>query len=89
MRVDTLFQTWDNPTMTVIADQKRRIVLPKPVKPGDALDISVLGERMIIQVLKKTMAVPPVTARPLEAAALTSIDLDEPAFMPLTDESPA
>lgn len=75
--------------MIVTADQKRRIVLPKPVQPGDALDISVLGERMILQVLKKPTAVPPVTARPLEVKALASVDLDEPAFMPLTDESPA
>lgn len=75
--------------MVVTADQKRRIVLPKPVQPGDALDISVLGERMILQVLKKPTAVPPVTERPLEAKALASVDLDEPAFMPLTDESPA
>ncbi len=75
--------------MIVTADQKRRIVLPKPVQPGDALDISVLGERMILQVLKKPAAVPPVTARPISAEALTFIDLDEPAFMPLTDESPA
>lgn len=75
--------------MIVTADQKRRIVLPKPVQPGDALDISILGERMILQILKRPTAVPPVTARPIKAEALTFIDLDEPAFMPLTDESPA
>jgi hypothetical protein len=75
--------------MIVTADQKRRIVLPKLVQPGDALDLSVLGERMILQVLKKPRAVPPVTARPLEAGALRFVDLDEPAFMPMTDESPA
>jgi len=80
---------WDNPTMIATADQKRRVVLPKPVQPGDVLDISVLGERMILQVLKKPTAVPPVTARPLEAEALTFVDLDEPAFMPVSDESPA
>ena len=75
--------------MVVTADQKRRIVLPKPVQPGDALDISVVGERMILQVLRKPKAVPPVTARALEAEALAVVDLDEPAFLPLTDESPA
>lgn len=75
--------------MIVTADQKRRIVLPKPVQPGDVLDVSVLGERMILQVLKKPTAVPPVTARALEAEALAVVDLDEPAFMSLTDESPA
>jgi hypothetical protein len=75
--------------MIVTADQKRRIVLPKPVQPGDALDISVLGERMILQVLKKPAAVPPVAERALQQRDLAGIDLDEPAFLPLTDESPA
>jgi len=75
--------------MIVTADQKRRIVLPKPVQPGDALDLSVLGERMILQVLKKPTAVPPVATDALEALDLATIDLDEPAFLPLTDESPA
>jgi hypothetical protein len=75
--------------MIATADQKRRIVLPKPVEPGDVLDISVLGQRMILQVLKKPTAVPPVAARPMQEALLATIDLDEPAFMPLIDESPA
>ena len=75
--------------MIVTADQKRRIVLPKPVQPGDALDISVLGERMILHVLKKPTAVPPVATKALEARILAAIDLDEPAFLPMTDESPA
>jgi hypothetical protein len=75
--------------MIVTADQKRRIVLPKPVQPGDALDISVLGERMILQVLKKPVALPPVAKRALQQRDLAGIDLDEPAFLPLTDESPA
>lgn len=75
--------------MIVVADQKRRIVLPKPVRPGDALDVSVLGKRMVLQVLQKPTAVPPVAARSFESPLLVSIDLDEPAFLPLTDESPA
>ena len=75
--------------MIVTADQKRRIVLPKPVQPGDALDISVLGRRLILHVLEKPDGVPPVASSPLKAADLAAIDLDEPAFLPLTDESPA
>ncbi len=75
--------------MIVTADQKRRIVLPKSVQPGDALDLSVLGERMILQVLKKPTAVPPLATDALEARDFAAIDLDEPAFLPLTDESPA
>ena len=75
--------------MIVTVDQKRRIVLPKPVQPGDALDVAVLGQRLILQVLKKPTAVPPVAARPLKSELLADTDLDEPAFLPLTDESPA
>ena len=78
---------WDNPTVIVTADQKRRVVLPKPVQPGDALDISVFGRRIFLQVLKKPTAVPPVAARPLEVSSLAAIDLDEPSFVPLSDES--
>lgn len=73
--------------MILVADQKRRIVLPKPVQPGDALDVSVLGQRMILQRLQRPADVPPVAARSLKAPALASLDLDEPAFLPLTDES--
>jgi len=73
----------------VTADQKRRIVLPKPVQPGDALDISVLGRRLILHVLEKPASLPPVAHSPLKAADLAAIDLDEPAFGALNDESPA
>ena len=75
--------------MIVTADQKRRVVLPKPVQPGDALDVSVSGQRMILQILRKPVAVPPVAKKPLAPSLLGPVDLDEPAFLPLTDESPA
>jgi len=75
--------------MVVIADQKRRIVLPKTVQPGDAVDIATSGQRLILQILKKPIAVPPLGEKPLEPSLLRETDLDEPAFIPLTDESPA
>ena len=75
--------------MIVTADQKRRVVLPKLVQPGDALDISVVGQRMILQVLQKPTAVPPVAEQALQARDPDTIDLDEPAFLAMTDESPA
>jgi len=75
--------------MIVTADQKRRIVLPKPVQAGDALDVSVLGRRLILHVLEKPTAVPPVANSPLEPADLAAVDLDAPAFLAPTDESPA
>lgn len=75
--------------MIVTADQKRRIVLPKPVQAGDALDVSVFGRRLILHVLEKATAVPPVANSPLEPADLAAVDLDAPAFLAPTDESPA
>ena len=75
--------------MIVTADQKRRVVLPKPVQPGDALDIVVLGQRLVLQVLKKPTSLPPVSPHALESSRLAATDLDEPAFLPLTDASPA
>jgi hypothetical protein len=42
---------------------------------------------MILQVLKKPTAVPPVSVQALGAETLTAADLDKPAFIPLTDES--
>jgi hypothetical protein len=75
--------------MIVTADQKRRIVLPKPVQPGDALDISVWGQRLILHVLQRPTALPPTAPHALKAQPLEGLDLDEPAFLPVTDESPA
>ena len=33
---------WDNPTVTVIADNKKRVTLP--TKPGERFDVRVLGD---------------------------------------------
>lgn len=75
--------------MILIADQKRRIVLPKPVQPGDALDVAIMGQRLVLQRLQKPSAVPSISKHPLDASSIAAIDLDEPAFLPMTDESPA
>lgn len=75
--------------MILTADQKRRIVLPKPVQPGDALDVSVIGRRVILHVLTKPTSLPPTAPRALKASRFEALDLDEPAFLPLADESPA
>ena len=37
---------WDNPTMTVIADNKKRVTLP--TKPGERFDVRVLGEGQFV-----------------------------------------
>jgi hypothetical protein len=75
--------------MIVTADQQRRIVLPKPVQPGGALDVSVWGQRLILHVLQKPTASPPTASHALKAQPLEGLDLDEPAFLLVTDESPA
>ena len=75
--------------MKLIADQKRRVVLPMPVEPGDALAVIEAGDRIVLERLQRPKGViPPVSANPLPASTLQGIDLDEPAFPPLDDESP-
>ena len=44
---------WDYPTMTLIADDKKRITLPKPVKPCDAFDCVQEGNRFVLVKLEK------------------------------------
>lgn len=76
--------------MKVVADQKRRIVLPKPVQPGDVLEFTEIGERMVLVRLQRPpVHRPPVSPSPLPPAVLAEIDLDEPAFADLDDEGVA
>ena len=76
--------------MKLIADQKRRVVLPKSVKPGDALELLASGDRIILQILRPSTALtPPVSPHRLDPTLLAKLDLDEPAFVPLSDEGPA
>ncbi len=49
---------WDNPTVTVTTDSKKRVVLPG-TKPGDRFDVQFAGEgRMVLTKLE------PVEPRP-------------------------
>mgnify|MGYP001950283816 CR=1 FL=1 len=74
--------------MKVIADQKRRIVLPKSVSPGDAFEFIETGDRIVIEKLKRPESIkPPVSTKPLDRALFKNIDLDEPSFPPLSSES--
>jgi hypothetical protein len=41
----------DNPIMTVIADSKKRVVLPT-AKPGDRFDVEVSSEGFLLRKLK-------------------------------------
>ena len=76
--------------MKLIVDQKRRVVLPKSVKPGDALEVLSTGDVIVLHVLKPVLrAVPPVSSTPVSWDLLTGVDLDEPAFDSLSNESVA
>ena len=76
--------------MKLIVDQKRRVVLPKSVKPGDALEVMSTGDIIVLHVLKPVLrAVPPVSSTPVSWDLVTGVDLDEPAFDSLSNESVA
>ena len=76
--------------MILTADEKRRVVLPKPVKAGDALEVTTTGERIVIHILKKPEpGVPPVAAKALKLGEVVEQELDKPVFAPISDESPA
>jgi hypothetical protein len=76
--------------MKLIVDQKRRVVLPKSVKPGDALEVMSTGDVIVLHLLKPVLkCVPPVSPTPVSWDLLTGVDLDEPAFDSLSNESVA
>ena len=76
--------------MKLIADQKRRVVLPKPTEPGDVFEVIETGDRLVLVKLVRPKALrPPVCPTPPNPRLLKGIDLDEPAFAPISDESPA
>ncbi len=73
--------------MILIADKKRRVVLPGQARPGDVFDCVERGDRFVLVRLKPVArAKPPVAGKPLARAVLRGINLDEPAFAPLRDE---
>ena len=44
--IDELDRSWDNPTMTVIADNKKRVTLP--TKPGERFDLQAVGQDQFV-----------------------------------------
>ena len=51
MRLEKGVFRWDNPTMTVIADNKKRVTLPT-AKPGDRFDIQISGDGFLLRKLE-------------------------------------
>jgi hypothetical protein len=89
-KVDDESNRWDHPTMKLIADQKRRVVLPKPAEPGDVFEVIESGDRLVLVKLVRPKALrPPLAPIAADSRLLKGIDLDEPAFAPISDESPA
>ena len=78
------------PRMKLIVDQKRRVVLPKSVKPGDALEVRSTGDVITLHLLKPVLKmVPPVSPNPVAGDLLQGVNLDEPEFDFLSNESVA
>lgn len=49
--------------MTLIADDKKRVTLPKPVKPGDAFDCVQEGSRLVLVKLQHPVQPAPAKVR--------------------------
>ena len=78
------------PHMKLIVDQKRRVVLPKSVKPGDALEVMSTGDVIVLHLLKPVpRGFPPVSPNPVSWDLLSGLDLDAPEFDSLSHESVA
>jgi hypothetical protein len=78
------------PLMKLIVDQKRRVVLPKSVKPGDALEVMSTGDVIVLHLLKPVLrGVPPISPNPVSWDLLAGVDLDESEFDALSNESVA
>ena len=76
--------------MILTADEKRRVVLPKPVQAGDALEVTSTGERIVLHILKKPEpGIPPLASQALKLGVVAGRELDRPVFAPISDESPA
>lgn len=72
--------------MKLVADQKRRVVLPKPAQPGDVFECIEVGDRyVLVRLAPQPVSPPPVSDEPLPEGALEGVDLDQPAFAPLVE----
>ena len=73
--------------MKLIADSKRRVVLPRPAEGGDVFEVLETGDRIVMLRLQKpTLIRPPISPWPLDPQAFNGIDIDEPSFAPLAHE---
>ena len=63
--------------MTVIADNKKRVVLP-PVKPGDRFDVQVEGEKLVLTKLVPAKNRPRAKVRFVQENGRTVAKTDQP-----------
>jgi hypothetical protein len=45
--LEITFSAWDDPTMTVTTDEKKRVVIPS-ARPGDRFDVQVTPEGKVV-----------------------------------------
>jgi hypothetical protein len=60
------------------------------MKPGDALEVMSTGDVIVLHLLKPVLrGIPPVSPKPVSWDLLAGVDLDEPEFDSLSNESVA
>jgi hypothetical protein len=80
----------DNPTMTVTADDKKRVVLPS-AKPGDRFEVQTLATGFVLQRLEPAVAkAAKVTIEKRDGFSVGVLDrpIDENALREALDEFP-
>lgn len=87
--VDKDKNVWDNPTMKVLVDNKRRVTMPKGVAPGDVFEVmkESVNRFVLIRLEIPKKQVPFRAKKPFDMSRLKGVNLDEPAFPPINDES--
>ena len=64
-RLETRHTAWDNPPVTVTADDKKRVVLPA-AKPGDRFDLQASAEgNFVLRRLEPTQSPVPRLVKPI------------------------
>lgn len=90
LRVENMAFPGDSPTMTVTADDKKRVVLPS-AKPGDRFDVQTLASGFVLQRLEPAVAkTAKVTIEKRDGFSVGILDrpIDEKALREALDEFP-
>jgi len=66
---------WDIPTMTVIADSKRRVTVP--ARPGQRFDVQTIGDEKIVLTRLEPVAPRPARVTLKKVAGFTVMETDQ------------